>query len=156
MPRVRELLNRFRPAGAPGAASGAGVPVDRRAGVEAELEPVFAALEETQRECARLREDALADASAGDTDAAGRAASIVEQARLDATALRAEAAAEARQHVAKEIAEVGAAAAEQVDEVLRAAQRRRPELVAAVVAVVRAELAGLPGGPARDRAGTAP
>jgi len=74
MPRVRELLNRFRPAGASGAASGAGVPVDRHAGVEAE---------------------------------------------------------------------VGAAAAEQVDEVLRTAQRRRPEFVAAVVAAVRAELAGL-------------
>lgn len=156
MPRVRELLNRFRPAGAPGAASGAGVPVDRRAGVEAELEPVFAALEETQRECARLREAALAAASASGTETAGRAASIVEQARLDATAIRAEAAAEARQRAAKEIAEVGAAAAEQVDEVRRAAQLRRPELVAAVVAEVRAELAGLPGGPAPERAGAAP
>src|SRR5512133_846364 len=156
MPRVRELLNRFRPAGAPGAASGAGVPVDRRAGVEAELEPVFAALEETQRECARLREAALAAASGSGTEAAGRAASIVERARLDATALRAEAAAEARQHAAKEIAEVDAAAAEQVDEVRRAAQHRRPELVAAVVAAVRAELAELPGDPARERAGTAP
>ncbi len=152
MPRVRELLTRFRPSGAPGAASGAGVPVDRRAGVEAELEPVFAALEEIQRECARLRETALAAASASGTETAGRAASIVEQARLDATALRADAAAEARQHAAKEIAEVGAAAAEQVDEVLRTAQRRCPELVAAVVAAVRTELAELPGGPRRERA----
>lgn len=45
MPRVRDLLYRFRPARAPGAAASAGVPVDRTAELTAELEPLIAAAE---------------------------------------------------------------------------------------------------------------
>ena len=41
MTRTRELLERFRPAGTPGAAGGRGVPVDRVAERSAELEPVL-------------------------------------------------------------------------------------------------------------------
>ena len=54
MPRVRDVLYRFRPAGAPGAASSAGVPVDRSADLAAELEPVFALLADTEQEVCRL------------------------------------------------------------------------------------------------------
>jgi hypothetical protein len=45
MPRVRDLLYRFRPEGAPGAAAAAGVPADRAAELTAELEPLIAAAE---------------------------------------------------------------------------------------------------------------
>jgi hypothetical protein len=54
MPRVREFLDRFRPAGAPGAATATGVPVERRLGLETELAPVFAALAGVQEECAAV------------------------------------------------------------------------------------------------------
>lgn len=63
MPRVRDVLLRFRPSGAPGAATAAGVPVDRANEVAAELEPVFGLLAETERECARILEDAVAESA---------------------------------------------------------------------------------------------
>ncbi len=54
MPRVRDLLYRFRPSGAPGAATAAGVPVDRTAKLAAELDPVFGRLAATEEECATI------------------------------------------------------------------------------------------------------
>ena len=54
MVRVREVLHSFRPAGAPGAAGAVGVPADRGADLAAELEPEFAQLASTERECARI------------------------------------------------------------------------------------------------------
>jgi DNA anti-recombination protein RmuC len=51
MPRVRDLLYRFRPLGSPGSATRAGVPVDRERGLAQELEPVFAALASTLADC---------------------------------------------------------------------------------------------------------
>jgi hypothetical protein len=141
MPRVSEFLDRFRPAGAPGAASGAGVPSDRRAGMEAELEPVFAALDEVQRECARLRETAAERAGRRREEAAGQARVIVARARAGAQAARAEAAADARRQAADEIAAIAVSAERAADAVRRSARQRRPELVARVVEMVRAELA---------------
>lgn len=63
MSRVRDLLYRFRPAGAPGAASAAAVPMDRRSSLEAELSPLFAWLAVTERECDAVREEASNRAS---------------------------------------------------------------------------------------------
>jgi hypothetical protein len=57
-----DLLNRFRPAGTPGAAARAGVPVDRAAEAAAELEPVLALLAEAESACAAVRERARQDA----------------------------------------------------------------------------------------------
>jgi hypothetical protein len=54
VPRVRDLLYRFRPSGAPGAATAAGVPVDHAARLAAELDTVFARLADTEQECAAL------------------------------------------------------------------------------------------------------
>ncbi len=53
MPQLGDFLSRFRPAGAPGAASRAGVPADRAAELADELGPVLALLDDTQAECAR-------------------------------------------------------------------------------------------------------
>ena len=44
VPRVSDLLYRFRPSGAPGAATQAGVPADRARDLAEELEPVFASV----------------------------------------------------------------------------------------------------------------
>lgn len=86
MPRVRDVLQRFRPSGAPGAATAAGVPVDRTGELAAELEPVFALLAETERECATLLDRAREEEAAIRARDAERARSIVAtgRARLDA------------------------------------------------------------------------
>lgn len=81
MPRVRDLLYRFRPAGAPGAASSAGVPVDRRADLAAELDPVFAHLVATERECAEIVSAAHRAADACRAQASHKAGSCVATAR---------------------------------------------------------------------------
>lgn len=54
MPQLSNFLDRFRPAGAPGAAGRAGVPADRSAELDAELGPVLALLGDTRAHCARL------------------------------------------------------------------------------------------------------
>lgn len=59
MPPVRDLLLRFRPSGAPGAAGPAGVPVDVSAQWSAELAPVFAALAATEDECTAVASEGL-------------------------------------------------------------------------------------------------
>ena len=41
MPSARDMLQRFRPIGTPGAAAPAGVPADRAAELGRELQPVF-------------------------------------------------------------------------------------------------------------------
>jgi hypothetical protein len=81
MPRVRDLLYRFRPAGAPGAASSAGVPVDRGADLAAELDPVFARLAATERECAEIVAAAHGAADARRAQAAQQARACVATAR---------------------------------------------------------------------------
>jgi hypothetical protein len=77
MPRVRDVLLRFRPSGTPGAATAAGVPVDRANEVAAELEPVFDLLAETERECARIIEDAVAESVGIRARDAARARAVV-------------------------------------------------------------------------------
>ena len=72
MPRARDLLARFRPAGTPGAAAPAGVPADRVAEAERELEPVFAALAGVRAEADRIRASARLDAEGRRAEAAAR------------------------------------------------------------------------------------
>jgi hypothetical protein len=50
LPQARDFLNRFRPAGAPGAASRVAVPADRTAELASELVPVLALLAGTDAE----------------------------------------------------------------------------------------------------------
>lgn len=52
MPQLRDFLDRFRPAGAPGSAATAGVPADRLAELAAELDPVLALLKDADSQCA--------------------------------------------------------------------------------------------------------
>lgn len=96
MPRVRDLLYRFRPSGAPGAATAAGVPVDRATEMAAELDPVFAKLAETERECATILERARLEAAETRTRDEERARSVLATGRARLEAERASAAAQAR------------------------------------------------------------
>lgn len=96
MPSTRDLLQRFRPAGAPGAATATGVPADRSEERAAELAGVFAVLEATVAEAERVRQSVRARAQEIRNSAREQALATVAQARLDAETLRTLAVAEAR------------------------------------------------------------
>jgi hypothetical protein len=96
MPRVSDLLYRFRPSGAPGAATQAGVPSDRVRDLAEELEPVFASLAQTQADCGRLVEEARAQAVRIRSRDAAEVERLLATAAPRAAAERARAAAAAR------------------------------------------------------------
>jgi len=74
------ILDRFRPVGAPGAASPAGGPASDTLGPAAELVPVFAALADDVESCRTLVEDARRDASTEISTAQDRANALVSRA----------------------------------------------------------------------------
>lgn len=82
---VRGILRRFKPAGAPGAAIGAAVPADRTAEHDAELQPLFASLQDAEAEAQAIRARAAAEATDIRQEARLRAESIVEEAAERAT-----------------------------------------------------------------------
>ena len=140
MPRLRDILERWRPAGAPGSAGGVGVPSDRLAAVAQELEPVFAALAEVEQACHRLGEEAQEAAAARLSEAGGQARTLIARGRVDAEAERAAAAARVRELVSADIAHLAAEAEKAADEVRRAAASHRSQQLARVMARVRADL----------------
>jgi F0F1-type ATP synthase membrane subunit b/b' len=148
---LRDFLDRFRPAGAPGAAGRAGVPADRARELSAELEPVLALLAETDAECGRIVAQAQHEASRIADEARDQAAGIAADGQHRAAAAR-DAAAERVMAAARQ--EAGAAvraAAEQARSRRRLADWQVNELVAAAVDLVRslpAEGAGPAGGAA--------
>lgn len=147
MPRVRDLLYRFRPAGVPGAATAAGVPTDRVADLTAELAPVFAALEATEEECTTLVADAEREAATRRERDQGRARAAVESARAKAPAERAEVIAHLRadsDHASRDALERARRDAELV---ATASSARAPAYAEDVVARVRALLETAPGQP---------
>jgi hypothetical protein len=134
MAGLRDLLHRFRPPGAPGAPSAAGVPVDQRARAEAELEPVFAALAETGHRCAEMRRIGTAWAQAREAEARRHAEMMIADAQRVAPEERADAAAEVERQAQADLDRLGAqestetahlrAAAESI---LSTAERRRKQ-----------------------------
>ncbi len=143
MPRVSDLLDKFRPAGAPGPAGTVGVPGDRRAAAEAELAPVFAAIEDVERVCARLRNSSRSAADERIRTGTAEAELLIARAHQDAEAERAAAAARVRGPAADELAAIHAQAEKAADLVRRRAAERLPRLVAKVTAHVRAQLLAL-------------
>jgi regulator of protease activity HflC (stomatin/prohibitin superfamily) len=143
MPGLRELLSRFRAAGAPGAPGVAGMPVDRRADVTAELEPVFAALAATTAECERLRADGAAEAQRCLDEARNRAASMLARAEGAAPADRAMAAARVRESAAADLAAIEDESRAAAEETTRRAAGHLPCLMNDVVEHVRRDIAAL-------------
>jgi len=129
MPRVRDLLYRFRPAGAPGPATAVGVPADRTAETALELAPLFVLLAETEADCARIQDRADHDAVELTQVSRERAAAIVAAAAERADAEQATARTEAER-----VAEVGSADA------LGAAQREAMGLGARAAARMPAQV----------------
>lgn len=151
MAALRDLLQRFRPSGAPGAAAGAGVPADRRARAEAELEPVFAALAPTVARCAEIRRVGTALAAGLDARAQRRAENILASADRTASDERADAGAKARASLAAEFIAIDADAARESDQVRRHADAVMTVLVARAVEQVHREVAELDAEPCVGR-----
>jgi hypothetical protein len=117
MPRVSDLLDRLRPAGAPGPAGAVGVPADRRAAAERELAPVFTALAATLREAAGIRAAAADRATEVERRAAEQATAVIAHARASVGAERARVAARVRANAQTELAELAAQSAAKADAV---------------------------------------
>jgi hypothetical protein len=137
VPRVRDLLYRFRPAGAPGAASPAGVPANRDAERATELEPLFAQLAETERECAQIREQGRRDAERIRARAVEQAGSIVAAAAAGTEAARAAANAQMQRKAETESAALLVTAHDQAAAVCEHAGERIPKYVELAVESVR-------------------
>ena len=140
MPRSRDILQRFRPAGTPGAASAPGVPADRVVELAAELEPVLALLAATQQDVARVRGDAEREAEQRRQQATERASAVVAAAHRQAGAERADAALRVRGQVEAENTARLADAEQAAEAVRRRAADRMPAVVEQVVAATRSAL----------------
>jgi hypothetical protein len=136
MVRARDLLDRFRPVGGPGAATVVGVPADRRAEITHELEPVLALLDDVATECSQLRAQADRDASRIREAGLERVAQIQASGREQARAARAEEAARAQQRVEAEHERALAEGAREAAAVLERARTRQQALVDSAVAAL--------------------
>ncbi len=133
MPALGEILRRFRFHGVPGAPAPAGVPVDRGEELDAELLPVFSALESTQHLAADVVAAAARDAARHRADTLEHGRRLVAEARARASTARAEAAAVHLARAQAERDQVLAAAQTEADRIDRVAAERIPVLVDAVV-----------------------
>jgi hypothetical protein len=138
MPSTRDLLQRFRPAATPGAASATGVPADRLDERAAELAGVFAALASTVAESDRIRREADAEAERRREGARDDVTSRLARARHEAELVRAQAVAQAHDEIASSVRGSLAAAERRAREIGQEAAHTRADDVAAVVAAVRA------------------
>lgn len=143
MPKARDLLQRFRPVGTPGAAAPAGVPVDWVAELSAELEPVFAALSAVEAAAEAVRREALTEAVRRRDGAAAEAQQIVAAARRGAEDERRGVAERRRREAQQEVGRLLAVAAAEAERVRGVAAGRMSELTARVVAQARALAAGV-------------
>jgi len=133
VPALGEILRRFRFHGVPGAPAPAGVPAERGEELDAELLPVFSALENAQHLAADVAAAAARDAARRRADAVEHGRRLVAEARARAGAERAEAAAVYLARAEAERDQVLAAAQTEVDRIDRVAAERMPVLVDEVV-----------------------
>lgn len=134
MPAIHDVLQRFRPAGAPGPA--AAVPADRRAALEEELAPVFAGLEDAEAEWRRIVSEAHDRARVLEETARAEAAGLVARARSAAAGERASAEAEVRHAAEGEDRALLSAADDEANRIRTEASTRLEGLVATAVGIV--------------------
>lgn len=128
-----EILRRFRFHGVPGPPVATPVPIDRRAELERELEPVFAALESAQHQAADILGAAAGDAVDRRAHAAAERYRLIGEAGARSDAARTEAAAELLTRSKEERSAMLAAAHTEADRIERHAAQRIPDLVERVV-----------------------
>ncbi|WP_249400038.1 hypothetical protein [Streptomyces argyrophylli] len=130
---MRDFLERFRPAGTPGA-SATGVPADRTAERAAELEPSLARLASVQQEAAQIRAAAEQEAEALRQNAAREAARMVDAAREHAHELRRQTAEPLLREARQEADALRAAGDRTASAIRERAPERMPHLVDLAVA----------------------
>lgn len=146
MPPLRDFLSRFRPAGAPGAAARAGVPVDRERELEAEVIPVLTLLDGTRDDCTAIIGQARRDADGITASARAEAAAIRADGDQRASAARNEAARRLADAAAADAAAMVAAAQRQQARIGELARARMPAMVTlGVEEIWRLAMDGLPG-----------
>jgi len=128
-----EILRRFRFHGVPGAPVAAGVPVDRGAQFEAELTPVFSALEDAQHHAEDVVGAATREAARLRADAAERGHRLLADARAGAGAAHSEGAESVLARADVERMSLLAAAGAEADRISRVAAERTPAVVDHVV-----------------------
>jgi len=159
VPGLRDYLDRFRPAGAPGA-GGTAVPADRSRELEAELTTVLELLDDVHAECAGVVAQARQDAEQIVAAARAEAATMTGDADRRARAARDEAAWEVLAAARTEAAGTVARARQQALRIRERAEQRIPALASRAVGLVRGlgtgpsasadgrtDLPGLPGWP---------
>ena len=136
------LLDRFRPVGAPGPAGPAGVPASDDEGPAAELIPVFEALDPDLDTARQLTADAEAEARKTVATARRQAAALVEQARLDSAAVRADTAARVSADAARSDEGMLRQAREEAGGLRSRGESRVPQLASEIVADLVSDLLG--------------
>jgi peptidoglycan hydrolase CwlO-like protein len=132
---LRDLLQRYRPVGTPGAAARPGVPADRAAEVATELEPVLALLADTEDDVRRLHEQTREEARRIREQAAREADDLLAAAHERTSEVRARAAADARAAAAPDGELLVEAARENARCVRKRAAALMPEYVGRAVDV---------------------
>ena len=146
-PGLSAYLRRFRPSAAPGSAAPAGVPADFAAGLEAELAPLFAALEDARIAAEQVRVEARHEADARRAAVTEQTQQILAASRREAAARRSEAASQEARRQSRAREDLLGAAAAEADRVRARARARLPGLVATAVQSVRVGVGGDPGAP---------
>jgi regulator of protease activity HflC (stomatin/prohibitin superfamily) len=142
--QTRDFLERFRPAGAPGAAGRAGVPADRARELAVEVEPVLALLDDVHAECEQVLARAHREAEQIAANAQAEVARIGRDAERRARAARDEATSDVLAQARAEAQQAEAGAGRQALTVRRLAKRRMPALVATAVGLLLDSVEGTP------------
>ncbi len=143
MPQWRDVLDRFRPAGTPGAAGRPGIPSDRSADATAELTAVLALLDDAQEEAARTRQAATDRAQEIRRAAQRQAAELVTKARDNAEGVRAQSEADALREAAADEGDMRRQTDAEIGRLRQRADERLAHDVDTVVAHAREWLDGL-------------
>jgi cell division septum initiation protein DivIVA len=136
VPQLRDFLDRFRPAGAPGAAARAGIPADRSRELATEVDPVLALLDGVGAERERIILQARRDAGQVMTAARAEAAAITADAGQRAQAARDEAARRVLARAKDEAASTVAGAVREAARTRELARQRMPSLVELAIGLI--------------------
>ncbi len=136
VPQLRDFLDRFRPAGAPGATARTGVPVDRSRELAAEVGPVLALLDGVGAERERIILQARRDAGQVMAAARTEAAAITADAGQRAQAARDEAARRVLARAKDEAVSTVASAVREAARTRELAQQRMPSLVDLAIGLI--------------------
>ncbi len=144
MADLDRYLRRFRPAGAPGAPTGVGVPAGRLESVRSELTPVLELLDDACAEAESIRRRGREDSERIRQEAYDQAQEILDKARDSVPGRRAEASSRRIEASDQELRRVRAEADTEADRIRERTERVLPALVDRVVELALGDSGGGP------------